>query len=389
MKRYAINPRPGWEKRVEEYGMTYHTPNGQTYWNESAYYSFTMGEIEMLEQAVAELQARCLDAAAHVIERDRFREFGLSPRVADCIRQAWVEEPPAIYGRFDLAYDGMNPPKLLEYNADTPTSLLEASVIQWYWFQERFPKTGRDQWNSIHERLVAKWRTLKEWMDGTVYFAHVADPTGEDLMTATYLRDTASEAGLATVGVTMPEIGWDLDRLCFVAPDGNQVRSIFKLYPWEWMVDEEFGTHLLDTLARPEPRDRTQWIEPIWKMLWSNKALLPVLWELFPDHPNLLAASFSEGIVAEPYVKKPKFGREGANVTIVGTAQTVIEQTEGEYGADGYVYQSMANRPPIDGRYAVLGAWVIDGEAAGMGIRESEALITGNLAQFVPHLIEG
>jgi len=49
----------------------------------------------------------------------------------------------------------------------------------------------------------------------------------------------------------------------------------------------------------------------------------------------------------------------------------------------------MANRPPIDGRYAVLGAWVIDGEAAGMGIRESEALITGNLAQFVPHLIEG
>jgi glutathionylspermidine synthase len=389
MKRNSINPRPDWQKRVEEYGMTYHTPNGQTYWNESAYYSFTMGEIEMLERVVAELQARCLDAAAHVIEEKRFHEFGLSKAVGERITASWFEEPPAIYGRFDLAYDGVNPPKLLEYNADTPTSLLEAAVIQWFWFQERFPKSGRDQWNSIHERLVAKWRSLKGWMDATVYFAHVADPTGEDLMTSTYLRDTASEAGLATVGITMPEIGWDLDRLGFVAPNGSPIKSVFKLYPWEWMVDEEFGSQLLDNLGRPDVADRTQWIEPIWKMLWSNKALLPILWELFPDHPNLMAASFIEGVVAEPYVKKPKLGREGANITVVGPGRSVMEQTGGDYGADGYVYQSMANRENLGNRYAVLGAWVIDGEAAGMGIRESESLVTGNLSQFVPHLIEG
>lgn len=75
---------------------------------------------------------------------------------------SWNEEPPAIYGRFDLAYDGIHPPKLLEYNADTPTALLEASVVQWYWLQDVFPKD--DQFNSIHEHLVAKWKELKDYV---------------------------------------------------------------------------------------------------------------------------------------------------------------------------------------------------------------------------------
>ena len=383
MRRQACVPRKNWPQIVEEQGLLFHTPNRQPYWTESAYYSFTMSEIERFERAVAELQARCLDAAAHVIERKRFAEFGLSERVGRAITRAWREEPPAIYGRFDLAYDGESEPKLLEYNADTPTSLLEASVIQWYWMESTFEQGTRDQWNSIHERLVAKWRSLRGWMDDTLYFAHVAEATGEDLMTSTYLRDTASQAGIGTIGLTMTEIGWSEAEKSFVDSHGRIIKSVFKLYPWEWMLDEEFGGHLLDTLPS------VQWIEPIWKMLWSNKAILPILWELFPDHPNLLPASFREGDIAEPYVKKPKLGREGANITIVGPARCVMEASGGEYGADGYVYQSMANRPSLGDAYAVLGAWVVDQEPAGMGIRESEGYITGNLARFVPHVIEG
>jgi glutathionylspermidine synthase len=386
MKRHEINPRPDWQKRVEEYGMTYHTPNGQPYWNESAYYSFTMGQVETFEKVVAELHEMCLAAAQHVIDHERFREFGLSPLVGDAIKASWIAEPPSIYSRFDLGYDGRNPPKLLEFNADTPTALLEASVIQWFWFQEKWPKSGRDQWNSIHERLVAKWRTLKGWMSPTVHFAHVAEATGEDLMTVTYLRDTASEAGIATQGIEMREIGFDTDRQMFVDQAARPLGTIFKLYPWEWMVDEEFAPALLKDLTSAKPN--TTWMEPIWRMLWSNKALLAVLWELYPNHPNLLAASFREGDVAEPYVKKPKLGREGANITLVGPNKTVMEQSSGDYGADGYVYQSMMETSVDGEHFTTLGAWVIDGEPAGLGMRESTTRISGNLAQFVPHLIE-
>ena len=64
------------------------------------------------------------------------------------------------------------------------------------------------------------------------------------------------------------------------------MRSVFKLYPWEWMVHEEFADAALARMG--DEQGQTVWIEPIWKMMWSNKGILPVLWRLYPDHPNLL-----------------------------------------------------------------------------------------------------
>ena len=379
MKRERSQPRDGWQKKVEDVGLVYHTIDGRPYWDESACYTFSMKEILALEAATNELQRLCLAAAQHVIDRDRFKDFGLSEITARAIRKAWDEEPPAIYGRFDLAYDGVHPPKLLEYNADTPTALLEAAVVQWYWLQDTAPRA--DQWNSIHERLVAKWKELKAYVTEPLYFAHTNTAEGEDLMTVTYLRDTASEAGIGTKGIEVEQIGFDYGRTLFLDLDGGDMRSIFKLYPWEWLVDEEFADQLFASLD-----GGVQWIEPIWKMLWSNKALLPVLWELFPDHPNLLPAYFDEPRGLTSYARKPLFSREGANVILVEHGQQ-IAAADGEYGDGRVVYQALAPLPTFEGGYPVLGAWVIDGEAAGMGIREADGPITDNRSRFVPHKI--
>jgi glutathionylspermidine synthase len=157
------------------------------------------------------------------------------------------DEPPAIYGRFDLAYDG-DQLKLLEYNADTPTALLEASVAQWYWLQELFPK--RDQFNSIHEKVLAKWQELKRYLAGTVHFAYLEPPdveNSEDLMTVSHLMDVAEQAGINTALLRIDDIGWDAERSCFVDLDGQPIRSIFKLYPWEWLLRDPYAPQLLST----------------------------------------------------------------------------------------------------------------------------------------------
>jgi glutathionylspermidine synthase len=200
-------------------------------------------------------------------------------------------------------------------------------------------------------------------------------------MTVTYLRDTASEAGLGTKGIEIEQIGFDDDHTLFLDLDGGDMRSIVKLYHWEWLVDDDFADQLFASLD-----GGVQWIEPIWKMLWSNKALLPVLWELFPDHPNLLPAYFDEPRGLVSYARKPLFSREGANITLVQDGRE-IAATGGEYGDGRAVYQALAPLATFDGGYPALGAWVIDGQAAGMGIRESDGPITGNLSRFVPHLI--
>ena len=374
MERPSATPRPDWQARVEEQGLIWHSVDGRPYWDESAYYRFTLREIEQIEAATAELYRLFLAAGQAVLDRDLLARFGIPAWCHAAIRKAWDEEPPALnYGRFDLGYRGDGPPKLFEFNCDTPTSLLEAAVIQWDWKEAAFPQL--DQFNSLHDKLLAKWKDIAPLVSNRVHFAHIADDAGEDSVTVAYMRDLAEQAGLSSAPVLMADIGWDGSR--FVDLDGAPMATVYHLYPWEWLANEQFGRHLIDSL------DRTLWIEPIWKMLWSNKAILAVLWELFPDHENLLPASFSP--LPGDYVRKPLLAREGANIEIVRGGEQIAAR-DGDYGEEGYVYQGLYDLAGAGDQRPVFGSWIVDGEPAGMGIRE-DGLITGNTARFVPHVI--
>lgn len=392
-------PRAGWQQKVEELGLLYHSIPSGPYWDESRYFSFTLRQVEELERATTELQRLCMEAAQHIITTERFKEFGIPENAVEAIKHTWSHEPPSLYGRMDLAYDGANPPKLLEYNADTPTSLLEAAVVQWHWLQEVHPHA--DQWNGIHEALVRKWRDLRDFLPKQhLYFTHIdrkADPSHEDLMTVTYLRDTAAEAGINTEGVLIDQIKIEefvddnlVRSFSFLDHNEEPIRSLFKLYPWEWLVHEDSTSQLLTAV-----KDGMILIEPIWKMLLSNKALLAVLWEMFPGHPNLLPTyQLSDTLKrgSQPtglnYVIKPLLSREGASTSITLDGD-LVEETSGDYGEEGFVVQQYAKCGP-SGVTAVIGSWLVDGASVGMGIRASNnSLITDNLAQFVPHLIEG
>ncbi|MDP4267415.1 MAG: glutathionylspermidine synthase family protein [Bacteroidota bacterium] len=379
MKRYKINPRADWQKKVEEISFGFHSQDNTTYWDESVCYSFGMEEILLIEKATAELWEMCLKAVDYVIDSNLFSKFKIPEFMIPHIKSTWDNDAPAIYGRFDFAYDGTNPPKLLEFNADTPTSLYEAGVVQWYWLQDIDP--SKDQFNSIHEKLIAYWEYLKDYIyrDEILYFTTIKDSL-EDLTTTEYMRDCASQAGIVTKFIFIDEIGWDSRRLMFVDLDENPIKNIFKLYPYEWMVNEEFGKNLIADV------NKSIWIEPSWKMLLSNKAILPVLYDLFPVSPYLLPSYFEKNYLSN-YVIKPILSREGANIRIFKN-DILIDSTDGEYGEEGFVYQQLAELNNYDNNYPVIGSWVIGQEPAGIGIRESNGLITNNMSRFVPHFIE-
>jgi len=393
MRRLTANPRSDWQKRVERVGITYHTlADGSPYWDESAYWEFTAKEIDRLEAATAEVQRLALAAGDVILDQDRLGQMGIPAAAGPAIKAAWNGEPPALYGRLDLAYDG-NTIKLLEYNADTPTGLVEAAVAQWYWLQDCFP--GADQFNSLHERLIAKWKDLKDYTTSPIYFANAG--LDEDRMTVGYLQDTAQQAGIKTQHLGMAEIGWDNRRGCFVDLGGHAIGTLFKLYPWEWLLAEPFGANALGTLPPQSalgeygPRKDKRmwgsmlWIEPIWKMMWANKALLAILWELNPGHELLLPAYLDGPRDLRSYVRKPLLGREGAGIAVVKEGVAVEGSLDGA-SSQGYVYQALAPMAQAGGKTAVFGSWLIDGEPGGMGIRESRGLVTNNFSCFVPHL---
>jgi glutathionylspermidine synthase len=385
MQRIACPERDDWRETAESCGFDFHTIDGERYWDERAYYAFTLKEIEIdIEDATTEIEAMCLELVERALDDDAIlTRLKIPQGFWPLLNESWQRDDGSLYGRLDLSFGGQGPAKLLEYNADTPTSIFEAAVFQWTWLEQAIERRivpGRaDQYNSIHERLIERWKEL-----GHGRPLHLTGITGdaEDMGTLAYLADTAAQAGLAATLIDIEDIGWREDGGGFVDLDANDMALVFKLYPWEWMFKDAFGARLIET--------QTRWIEPPWKAILSNKGILPLLWEMFEGHPNLLPAFFEDdpkaASLGPSFVRKPLLSREGANVSLVSGGLTVSEQ-QGPYGGEGFIRQALAPLPDFGGVFPVVGSWLVAHEPCGLSIREDATAITGNSSRFLPHAI--
>lgn len=384
MRRIPLSPRPGWQQIAERNGFFFHHVDGDIYWDESACYAFSLEEIETgLEDPAQELADMCVSLVADVVHSEELLEkLAIPPLFWDMVRDSWRRNEPSLYGRFDFSYDGHGPAKLYEYNADTPTALYEAAYFQWLWLEDclkagTLPE-GADQFNSIHERLVAAFESFR--VPGLMHFASMKD-TEEDRATVEYIRDCAAQAGVRGKQIFMEDVCVD-DQGLFIDADGAPIHWLFKLYPWEFMWRDEFARYL--------PKCDTTFVEPAWKMVLSNKGMLPLLWERHKGHPNLLPSWFHDMAKAPPvsdYVLKPLLSREGANIYVFKDHAQVFG-SDGVYGAEGYIGQQLAPPPFVDGYGPVCGVWIAGGKSCGLGMREDKSPITSNLSRFVPHFIE-
>lgn len=385
MRRVACAERADWRDHAARAGFRFHTFGDAPYWDEGAYYAFSLREIEDdIEAPSRDLHALCLAFVDRAVSDARILASLRIPEYAwDAIRASWRRRDPSLYGRLDLSYGGTGPAKRLEYNADTPTALYESAVFQWLWLEEglaqgRLPP-GSDQYNAIHERLVARLAEIAPPLG--IAFSGFADAP-EDRGTLAYLQDCALQAGVRAPFLPIEAVGLGADGR-FVDAAGEPISCLFKLYPWEWMFADPFGRAVAAT--------PTRFLEPPWKAVLSNKGLLAHLWAIEPGHPNLLPTFFEDdpakAVLGLSFVKKPLYAREGANVLIVRDG-AVPQRSEGPYGGEGHVRQALAELPAFDGRRALVGSWIVGDTPAGLCLREADDLITTDLAPFLPHLIE-
>ncbi|CAI8940062.1 glutathionylspermidine synthase family protein [Kosakonia quasisacchari] len=387
MLRHDVAVRPDLERIARDHGFDFHIIDNEVYWDESRAYRFTLRQIEeQIEKPTAELHQMCLEVVDRAVADEAIlRQLAIPPLYWDAIAESWRNRDPSLYGRMDFVWCGKDPVKLLEYNADTPTSLYESAYFQWLWMEDArrngtLPRDA-DQYNAIQDKLIARFAEIQS--RNPLYFC-CCKGTEEDRGTVLYLEDCARQAGLYTRFIYIEDVGLGLGGV-LTDLDDNVIRQAFKLYPLEWMMRDENGPLLC--------KRREQWLEPLWKSVLSNKGLLPLLWRYFPNHPNLLPAWFDgekpQIAAGTSYVRKPLFSREGGNVTLFDGAHNVIDHEEGDYGDEPMIYQAFQPLPRFGDSYTLIGSWVVDDEAVGMGIREDCTLITKDTSRFVPHYIAG
>ncbi|ACS59485.1 glutathionylspermidine synthase family protein [Rhizobium leguminosarum] len=385
MKRITLPARPDWLDKARAVGFGFHVMYGEPYWLDDAAYTFTLDEIETrIEEPSQELHDMCMDLVDDIVRSEEsLDKLAIPEDLRDVVQRSWQRRDRHLYGRFDLAYDGTGPVKLLEYNADTPTSVFETAYFQFNWLTDQvalgiLPKDA-DQYNSLQESLVEAFEQFSK--EPIFHFAAMTD-NEEDRGTTVYLMDCAVQAGHRVELLDIREIGIDAQGRYTDLKD-RVIDRCFKLYPWEFMLREPFARDLV--------RSGDVFVEPAWKAVLSNKGLLPLLWQRHPNHPNLLASYFADDPAASSlsdYVRKPLLSREGENVTIFRDGRELIS-APGDYGDEGFIVQAYAPLFESDGGFAVLGSWIVGDRACGLAVREDRSRITANLSRFVPHVIVG
>ncbi len=384
MQRIDIEERDDWKSQAEALGFNFHTMYGAAYWDETACYRFSLKQIEdHIEDPSGEIEQLCFEVVDEAINSEEIlTKLAIPEFFWDYVRSSWLNKEKNLYGRLDLSYDGTGPAKLLEYNADTPTALYESAAFQWVWLEQAIEREiippGCDQFNSIHETMVEALRNFN--IEGRLHLASCKG-SEEDAGTVHYIEECAVQAGIDTAFLHIEDIGIDGEGH-FTDVDDMGIATLFKLYPWEWIMTDDFGKSV--------PASGTTFIEPAWRTILSNKGLLPLLWEMFEGHPNLLPAYFADDPRASNleggFVRKPLFSREGSNIEMVRPGEDSIS-VEGPYGKEGHIVQALHPLPVFEGNHTVIGSWLVASQPCGMGIREDNSPITKDSSRFLPHVI--
>lgn len=406
MKKIALPERPHWRDHAREVGFTFADMHGAPYWDETSAYAFTLEQIETdIEDPATALHAMCREAVDHIITSEFLMDRLAIPEAhRDLVVQSWQRGDPEIYGRFDLAYSGDGPAKLLEYNADTPTSLYESASFQWQWLEDQLAAgvlaEGSDQFNGLHEALVARFADTFAPNTDLHFTATAGNP--EDYATVEAMAWAAREAGMGAHYCDLDKIAISKEGQ-FLDDKDRVIGRLFKLYPWEDLLREDYAPHIAGSGCL--------FLEPAWKAILSNKGLLPVLWQMFEGHPNLLPAFFEQDIdsalagqgaaapdvaaafgrveaqLAMAHVRKPILSREGASVSIFKAGALIEASQNTAYAEHPRVVQAYTPLPQFDGFRPVIGAWIVGDTCAGIGLREDHSRITQDLSRFKPHFI--
>ncbi len=351
----------------------------------------TEQEAEKYYYAAQELYEMLCEAAQYVIANDLYDELQISPAIRSLIDYTWQDERHIhLYGRFDFSGGiGNSPIKLIEFNANTATCLPEAAVVQWLHLKENGYDEGL-QFNSIYETIKEHFLHLKKqnWdLAPKILFA-VLRGSAEDQSNVALLGEAAKEAGFEVAYSYIEDVIFSATEGILCNQNGREQAYpfFFQLVPWEFIVLDE--PELLDLLRPIIMQRKAVVLNPPYVMLLQSKAILKILWDLYPNHPLLLQTAYQPlSNLGTGYVEKVLFGREGDNIKIFDGKGNLAHESEGDYHRFAKIYQAYTPFMQDANGFCYQAGVYIAGDPCGLGFRRGGKIINGT-SQFLGHWID-
>lgn len=364
------------------------------------YYKISETALAELKRATNELHAKFMHATNFVLRDDNLLErFNLPRALWPRIHQSWDNRRnEMITGRFDFTLSAAGL-KVYEYNCDSASCHMETGKVQGLWAKRFGVDAGRCPGDSLHEGLVEAWK--ESGVDGVVHI--MQDRDLEETYHALFMKSAMDEAGIATVIIKgISDLRWD-DEGRVTDKDGRHIDWVWKTWAWETALDqireqidedeENLRLHktidrhtipprLVDVLLTPS----VMVFEPLWSLVPSNKAILPVLSSMYPEYKYLLRSSrtLDEKMAAGAYVVKPIVGRCGQNISIFDERQQLVDETGGQFNERDQIYQEFFPLPNLDGRNVQICTFTAEGSYAGACVRADRSNIITTDSAILP-----
>lgn len=374
-------------------------PASQTIMNELGYtwdscfnklVPLTTAEVDEMYHTTESMYAMYVTAAEYAMNHNLWKEFGITnPKLIEVIKKEWnADKFRHIWGRFDFAGGTSGKPlKLIEFNADTATAIVETSVLQ-YAVLKTNGLADDCQFNDVYDSMIDAFKQMDDDTDEVISAVAFSINTEEDNRTIEYIAECASVAGIDIEVKSVESLYFDRELGVFSSDDGVTItkpyNTIVKLVPWEMMLEGE--PEMTDIILDLILADKLVVINPAYTLLFQSKYMLKLLYDLFKEHSAILECDTKP--LSGKYVSKPIFGREGANVTIIDNNSEVAKE-DGDYAGQPMIYQRYVEfDTDVDGKTYQLGSFMCN-ESCGVAFRVSDTPIIVNTSEFVGHYIKG
>ena len=392
MKLQKLEPLT--KEYLESIGFVWHTDEDETSYIADEIVQVSEDEANAYYEATNELYDMFCEAGDYVIDNNLFHEINIPFNLVNLIKESWENDVHwHLYSRFDLAggIDG-KPIKLIEFNADTPTAVFETAIIQWAMLKAN-KLDEASQFNNLYDALkdnfkriitmeddIEKFEEYYKDLGWKILFSSIAS-SGEDINTTKLLQHIASEAGFNTDFEYIDKVQFNDEG---IYKDDINFEFWFKLIPWENIaIDESELALILEDIITNK---KAIIFNPAYTLMFQSKGFMKILWDLYPNHPLLLETSF-EPLVGKKQVEKRCFGREGANVAIINSDNSLDMKTEGDYEGFKAIYQEYVELPIDENGDSYQAGVFYAYEACALGFRKGGKILN-NMSKFVGHIIK-